>query len=147
TNVVPVDLNARDSVMTNAQKLAAAGGGGTACSAPLALLNARKAHGDLVGLISDNESWADDQQGRGTGMMKEWGVFKGRNPGARLVCIDLQPYATTQAPSRDDVLNVGGFSDAVFYLVAQFAGGKLDADLLVNEIEKEPNAVADYIIL
>ena len=39
SDVVKVRLNARDSVMTNAQKLAAIGGGGTNCSAPLAWLN------------------------------------------------------------------------------------------------------------
>lgn len=146
TKVVSIGLNARDSVMTNAQKLAAVGGGGTSCNAPLALLNQRKALGDLVVFISDNESWADPQHGRGTAMMEEWGIFRKRNPQARMVCIDMQPYATTQAPSRDDVLNVGGFSDAVFDLVARFADGKLDADLFVNEIEKEPNAAADYIL-
>jgi 60 kDa SS-A/Ro ribonucleoprotein len=42
--------------------------------------------------------------------------------GSKLVCIDLQPYATTQAPDRSDILNVGGFSDAVFTLVAAFLG-------------------------
>ena len=40
--------------------------------------------------------------------------LQARNPRARLVCIDLQPYATTQAAERDDILNVGGFSDQVF---------------------------------
>ncbi len=38
----------------------------------------------------------------------------------KLVCIDLQPYAGAQAPKRVDILNVGGFSDAVFNLLASF---------------------------
>ena len=42
-DVVKVNLNSRDSVMTNAAKGASVGGGGTNCSAPLALLNRRKA--------------------------------------------------------------------------------------------------------
>jgi 60 kDa SS-A/Ro ribonucleoprotein len=125
--VVELRLNARDSIMTNAAKLAAVGGGGTACSAPLALLNKRKAHGDLVIYVSDNESWADPARGRGTKMMEEWNAFKQRNPNARLVCIDIQPNRTNQAAERDDVLNVGGFSDAVFTLVAEFAAGRLGA--------------------
>jgi hypothetical protein len=29
--------------------------------------------------------------------MKEWNTFKERNPSARLVAIDIQPYETTQA--------------------------------------------------
>jgi 60 kDa SS-A/Ro ribonucleoprotein len=32
----------------------------------------------------------------------------------------LQAYGTTQAPERDDILNVGGFSDAVFSVIATF---------------------------
>jgi 60 kDa SS-A/Ro ribonucleoprotein len=43
-----IALNMRDSVMTNAEKLASIGGGGTNCSAPLAWLNARKERADLV---------------------------------------------------------------------------------------------------
>src|SRR5258708_38216974 len=99
------------------------------------MLSLRKANGYLVVFVTDNESWADPEHGRGTAMMEEWNAFKQRNPAARLVCIDIQPYATTQAQSREDVLNVGGFSDAVFDLVSQFAGGKLDADLWVDVIE------------
>ncbi len=125
TEVLRPDLNPRDSVMTNAQKLAALGGGGTNCSAPLAKLNSRKALGDLVIVVSDNESWADRQSGRGTALMREWSAFKGRNPNARLICLDLQPYATTQAAEAEDVLNIGGFSDAVFGLVADFATGRM----------------------
>ena len=33
--VKEIEINPRDSVMTNAAKLAALGGGGTSCSAPL----------------------------------------------------------------------------------------------------------------
>ncbi|HEX7153007.1 MAG TPA: TROVE domain-containing protein [Thermoanaerobaculia bacterium] len=135
TKVVQVALNARDSVMTNAAKLAAVGGGGTNCSAPLALLNARRAKGDLVIFVSDNESWADPQHGRGTAMMHEWAAFKQRNPKARLICIDLQPYGTVQAQERNDVLNIGGFSDAVFTLLADFAAGRMNDDHWTGIIE------------
>lgn len=129
-------LNPRDSVMTNAQKLAAVGGGGTNCSAPLQLLNRRKAAGDLVVYVSDNQSWVDAAQGRGTATMREWAAFKSRNPKARLVCIDLQPYGTTQAAESADVLNVGGFSDQVFNLISDFAAARLGPDHRVGEIER-----------
>lgn len=135
--VVDIDLNRRDSVMTNATRLAAIGGGGTNCSAPLALLNKRKAKGELVVFISDNQSWVDARSGgQGTAMMQEWQRFKSRNPSAKVVCIDLQPYATTQVPEGGDVLNVGGFSDQVFELIAAFAEGGLDASRWVDAIEK-----------
>ena len=134
-DVVTVKLNPRDSVVTNAERLAAVGGGGTNCSAPLALLNRRKATGDLVILISDSESWVDAGAGRGTATMQEWNVFKGRNPRARLVCIDVQPYRTVQAAEREDILNVGGFSDRVFDVVSEFARGELNGDHWIGVIE------------
>ena len=123
--VVNITLNARDSVMTNAARLAAIGGGGTNCSAPLAQLVAERAKVDLVVFVSDNESWMDPSPAsqRGTAAMAEWEKLKRRNPGAKLVCIDLQPYATTQVQSRDDILNVGGFSDTVFDVIGSMLAG------------------------
>lgn len=142
TEILPFDtqvhahrLNRRDSVLTNAQTLAQFGGGGTNCGLPLATLNQRKAAGDLVVYVSDNESWADPQRGRGTETMRQWEAFRQRNPQARLVCIDIQPYGTTQAQTREDVLNVGGFSDAVFEVLARFAAGQLGGEHWVREIE------------
>jgi len=134
--VVGLRLNARDSIMTNAQALAKIGGGGTNCSAPLALLNQERAAVDVVILVSDNESWVDARRHGATQTMLEWAALKQRNPHAKLVCIDLQPNATTQAAERDDVLNVGGFSDAVFATVAAFAAGTLEADHWVGEIDR-----------
>jgi 60 kDa SS-A/Ro ribonucleoprotein len=135
-DVVKLALNPRDSVMTNAQALAAIGGGGTNCSAPLALLNQQRAKVDLVVLVSDNESWVDARRGGATQTLIEWEKLKQRCPQARLVCIDIQPGRTTQAVERADILNVGGFSDAVFTMLAQFAQGAAGADHWVGEIEK-----------
>jgi 60 kDa SS-A/Ro ribonucleoprotein len=133
--VVKIDLNPRDSVMTNAAKLAKIGGGGTNCSAPLTKLNARRSPGDLVIFVSDNQSWVDAGGGRGTATLREWNAFRKRNPAARLVCIDLQPYGTTQAAERTDVLNIGGFSDRIFEVVSEFTAGRLEADHWVGVIE------------
>jgi 60 kDa SS-A/Ro ribonucleoprotein len=135
-DVVKLSLNARDSVMTNAKALASIGGGGTNCSAPLALLNRERATVDMVILVSDNESWLDANRRGATQTMREWESLKNRNPQARLVCIDIQPYGTTQAAERRDIMNVGGFSDAVFTMMASFAEGKTGAEHWVGEIEK-----------
>ncbi|HXG83022.1 MAG TPA: hypothetical protein VNI84_03250 [Pyrinomonadaceae bacterium] len=138
-HIVNASLNPRDSVMTNAQKLAALPSGGTNCSAPLVSLNHKKAKGDLIIYVSDNESWIDSNRSRhvgGTQTMKQWNEFKARNSNAKLVCIDIQPNATTQAVERADILNVGGFSDQVFTLVSEFAGGNLNAGHWVSVIEK-----------
>ena len=142
---VNVQLNPRDSIMTNAEKLANIGGGGTACSAPLALLNREKADVDLVIIVSDNESWADcgpHWSGK-TGLMKEWDILKQRCPEAKLVCLDIQPYTTAQAQNRRDILNIGGFSDQVFTLIGSFAEQGMGADFWVEEIEKTELAAAN----
>ena len=137
-NVVNIPLNPRDSVMTNAQKLAKIGGGGTNCSAPLKQLNRAKSQGDLVIYVSDNESWIDSNRAwnRGTETLAQWNEFKSRNAQAKLVLLDIQPNAHTQATTRADILNVGGFSDQVFNLITEFAGGNLEADHWVGVIEK-----------
>ena len=86
--------------------------------------------GHLAGvvLVSDNESWVYQDRpyfygvGGSTGVVTEWQQFVqnqvrlqgGDITGPKLICIDLQPNATTQAPERSDILNVGGLSDAVF---------------------------------
>jgi len=140
SDVVKIRLNPRDSVMTNAEKLAKLPCGGTNCSAPLRFLNQRRAQGDLVIYVSDNESWIDAPHygrfgGSATETMKEWANFRQRNPKARMVCIDVQPYATVQAKERPDVLNVGGFSDQVFDLISEFARGELNAAHWIGVIE------------
>jgi 60 kDa SS-A/Ro ribonucleoprotein len=144
--VVPFDtrvhdacLNGRDSVMTNAQKLAKFCGGGTDCGAALAHLNQKGAQDTLVIYVSDNESWVDggaSRYCRGTSVMREWERYKRRVPSARLVCIDITPNQTTQAKTRSDILNIGGFSDNVFSVVQQFANSELGGSHWVAEIEK-----------
>jgi 60 kDa SS-A/Ro ribonucleoprotein len=140
SDVVKCKLNPRDSVMTNATKLASLPCGGTNCSAPLRFINRAKAKGDLVIYVSDNESWVDSPcygrfGGGATETMRQWAEFKSRSPQARLVCIDLQPYGTAQAKEREDIVNVGGFSDQVFTLIAEVARGGTDANYWVRQIE------------
>ena len=130
-------LEPRDTILTNAERLAALAGGGTNCSAPLKWLNKRGQSPDLVVFVSDNQSWVDARAGgQGTAVLQEWEAIRRRNPKARLVCIDIAPYGTTQAQTREDVLNVGGFSDAVFDQIAAFAKGQTGPDHWVGEIGK-----------
>lgn len=135
-------LNPRDTVMTNAKTLASLPSGGTDCSAPLHWLNKRKCTGDLVIFVSDNESWIDTVTRRHwwgsnpTAVLGEWSQFKQRSPKAKLVCIDLQPNSSTQAPERDDITNVGGFSDQVFELFADVAAGRSEPGYWVKQIEQ-----------
>ena len=154
--VVPFDTQAfdakvdpSDSILSLADRLAKFGGGGTDCSLPIRKANANYPKRKFAGvvLVSDNESWV--YGGRpylggangSTGVMTEWQQFVrnqvrlqgGEFTGPRLICIDLQAYQTTQAPERSDTLNVGGFSDAVFDVIATFLTS--DAGRFVAEIE------------
>lgn len=122
--VVKLKLDSRARVAVNAAKLAGVGGGGTNVSAPLALLNKERARVDTVVIVSDNESWVDPSRRGATATMDQWSKLKARNPGAKLICIDIQPYGTTQAKDCKDILNVGGFTDAVFDAMARFAKGE-----------------------
>ena len=134
--VVAVKLDPLARLAVNAAKLAAVGGGGTNVSAPLARLNAERATVDLVVIVSDNESWVDAKQGGATATMVEWDRIVRRNPAAKLVCVDIQPHGTTQASGRPEILNVGGFSDAVFDTIAKFAAGEArDWVGIVNQTE------------
>lgn len=140
--VVPFDLkvhsskvNARDSIMTNAERLRRLGGGGTDCSLPIHYLSKKWKVPDLVIMVSDNESWIDNRRANDTGVMRAWQKLKGTNPKAKLVCLDFTPNSHTQAFERDDILNIGGFSDNVFKIIAAFAKDELNAEHWVGEIE------------
>ena len=118
-----VVVEPRDTIMSNAKRLAAIGGGGTACSAPLRRMLDRGLAADLLIYVSDNESWFDGIAAAGPGRTQSqeaWQQYKRRHPEAKLVCIDLTPNATVQVRSAPDVLNIGGFSDHVFELVDRF---------------------------
>lgn len=142
TQVIPFDtrvhehrLNPLDSIMTNAKTLSKFGGGGTNCSEALASVNRKGGKGDLVIYVSDNESWIDSVHRGASATMTEWNKFKVRNPNAKMVCIDVVPNGTTQAHDRADILNVGGFSDQVFDVIARFIELGNNKDLWVKTIE------------
>jgi 60 kDa SS-A/Ro ribonucleoprotein len=141
SDAVRVELNPRDTVLTNTEKLASAGGG-TNCSSALAKLNQERATGDVIIYVSDYESWVDSDYGygggygAGTGMLSEWSNFQERNPNAKLVCIDLTPGSNSQVKERPNILQVGGFSDTVFDVVKNFIEHGDSDNHWVDEIEK-----------
>lgn len=128
TEAGEISINPHDSLVRIAGEILGSPSGGTAIFAPLHLVNANKVIADQVIYLSDNQSWADTSGsissgrgfGQGTAAMDEWRTFKRRNPSAKLVCIDLQANASTQAPDQDDILNIGGWSDRIFPLIAAF---------------------------
>ena len=136
TRVHTAKLRPMNSVMENSATIARFGGGGTACQLPLQDLVFRKKTGDLIIYISDNESWySTNPSRRYTETAKAWTEFKAYNPKAKMVCIDLQPGVTTQVQTDSQVLNVGGFNDAVYDVIANFASQSTNNDFWVSEIE------------
>ncbi len=154
--VIPFDTKAYKaefkpemSVLSVAKKLSKYGGGGTDCSVPIREANTTFEGRPFAGivLVSDSESWVYKNRSyfygvRGaSGVMTEWQEFvkkqvklgRAETAGPKLVCIDIQPYTTVQAPDRSDILNVGGFSDAVFNVVDAFLAS--DESRFVTEVE------------
>jgi 60 kDa SS-A/Ro ribonucleoprotein len=137
------DVEAAEPILNLAERLARYGGGGTNCALPLAEANRTYGHRPFAGcvLVSDMESWVGTGHYGSTAVLTEWQEFVknqarlhgGDWAGPRLVCINLQAYTTTQAPERSDVLNIGGFSDAVFNVVAAFLGD--GPERFVREVE------------
>ncbi|MFN9414279.1 MAG: vWA domain-containing protein [Pirellula sp.] len=134
--VIPFDTSAydakidpNDSILSIAERLAKYGGGGTDCSLPLVAANQKHAKRKFAGvvLVSDNESWVGTGRHGSTGVMTAWEAFvanqrklAGKDAAPKLVNIDLQPYQTVQACERADIINIGGFSDAVFNVISAF---------------------------
>ena len=161
TRAYDVRVDPGDTILSLSERLAKYGGGGTDCSIPLHQANTKYRKRQFAGvvLVSDNESWDYGNRpyayGRAgsTGVMTEWQQFVANQQrmgvsSPKLVCIDIQPYGSTQAPERaarqgrshlgergwlgngntqpspsssetaHGGLNIGGFSDAVFHVVA-----------------------------
>jgi 60 kDa SS-A/Ro ribonucleoprotein len=146
TRAYDVRVDPGDTILSLSERLAKYGGGGTDCSIPLREANTKYGKRPFAGcvLVSDNESWVYRNRAfaygrRGaTGVMDEWQTFVANQKrlgtdASKLVCIDIQAYGSTQVPERDDILNIGGFSDAVFNVVASYLGD--DAGRFVAEVE------------
>ena len=143
-DVIKLRLNPKDSIVSISEQISKCGSGGTNCSAPLRALNAEKVKADMLVYVSDNESWMDSKVSLNpystghtsdpTATMVEWEAFRARNQKAKMVCIDLAPNGSRQAPTREDILNVGGFSDEVFTLMSEFHKGS-GRDHWVKKIE------------
>ncbi|MDO4628478.1 MAG: hypothetical protein Q4C70_04800 [Planctomycetia bacterium] len=112
-------LNPRDSVLTNAEKLAELLGGGTNCGAAMRYLAKQETTPDVVIFVSDNESWLGSNCGD-TEAFRYWKRILTKNPSAKLINIDIQPYGTTQTPDCASIANVGGFSDVIFDFIHNF---------------------------
>jgi 60 kDa SS-A/Ro ribonucleoprotein len=150
TKVVPVDTEVRphrlsrfDSVLSNAKLLADYGGGGTHLSKAFEALARSNERFDLIVVLSDNESWRD-YEGTSWGLpargfsptQGQYAVLKQRNPGGKLVCVDLQPYATAQVSPKDkSVMFIRGWNDQCWPVVNSFLEGEASGEATVRAVE------------
>ena len=142
--VVPFDdrlheakIDPSDSILSISKRLAKYGGGGTNCALPVDAANTKYRDRKFAGivLVSDNQSWIGSGRHGATRVLTEWNRFANQRASMkpRLVCIDIQPGTTSQVPGRADILNIGGFSDAVFKVASSFLTG--DRDRFVSQVE------------
>jgi len=143
--VVPVDtqvhstdfINPRDSIMTNAERLASLGGGGTDLGAAMQFIE-KKMVPDLIIQVSDNESWHDTlgrRAWRGTSSMEIFNRLQAKNPKLKMVNLDIHAGTTSQtAPGNPSILMLGGFSDEIFNSIDRFVRGVGPAEF-VEEIK------------
>lgn len=142
--VIPVDtcvhdprgLNPRDSIMTNAQKLAAYGGGGTRLGEAMNYIVRKGMKPDLIIMVSDNESWVrGSYRGYGTETQTVFNKLRAKNPKLKMVCIDIVANTTSQTVLGDGaIMNLGGFSDQVWETIHRFVDGT-GPDQWVDEIK------------
>ena len=118
------DMSLRD-IITNIS----GSGGGTNVPSTISHANSIEATAPLVIIISDNESWYEDRPYRYWGRTgptanttkDAWSRYTERVPGSKLVLWDMQPYSDTQVQDTESVLNVGGYSDAVYQVIDYFS--------------------------
>ena len=126
------DFNPRDSIVSNSTNLSRLGdklGYGTNIANAMNIVCQKKY--DFVLFVGDSQSWMDHNingkarsyyKDQGTSLSTLWESFKKKNKRSKLAEIVVGPYATTQAPTSDPrVMNIGGFSDAVFDVLKEFA--------------------------
>jgi len=141
--VYETEVDPAKTVMANAEKLSNYGGYGTMTSCGIRHLNKIGHKGDLVIIISDNESWCNwsgdprhelSDIATPTSTLTEWRGYLERNPEAKLVCLDITPSSNSQAPDESNIINIGGFSDNVFGVIESFTRENGSEDYWVRKI-------------
>ena len=135
------------SVIGIAKVLSQYRGGGTDLGAGLRYFHGQPV--DVVVIFSDNESWYRDTPSYASygsyyntrsNYVEAWKTIRAKNPKAKLICVDLTPSRTTMAPDSRalGVINIGGFSDAIFDVATAWGTGMVDSMVdVVNGIALE----------
>lgn len=126
---VPGGLNPRDSMATLIGKLPTSGGS-TSIQVGIEWAQNQNMKFNQIIVVSDNESWVDSRYGSWrmsshTATKREFERYRrNKSRDCKMICINIQPGITAQAPDDRNTLNVGGLSDAVFKVVQQFLSSR-----------------------
>jgi 60 kDa SS-A/Ro ribonucleoprotein len=146
-----IALNPRDSVSTIADRICQDAGGGTNISDVFVKIledvRQRGFRPDAIVLVSDMQTWregsgiAGGYGQRGTSANELFNTIKAETgKPVKLVCWNMSAGEDTQAIGND-VLNVGGWSEALWQTVADFLSGK-DTQSTEKGLEVSPEANA-----
>ena len=119
-NFAVVNLNPKDSILTNSQKLAGKGvGHNTNAWKAIDYLNRQKLKVDRVILFSDEQCY--DDRGYGESLAAQWQKYRSAvNPKAIMYSIDLAGYGTSQFPQDANVCLLAGWSDRVLQFIPAY---------------------------
>jgi hypothetical protein len=123
TNVEPITLSTRDSIMTNYQTLKDQNnGGGTYANKAFEKILYEKIKFDRIIMLSDMQcytsSWSE-------GLSKTFEEYKRKiNPNVKLYSVNLCGYGTLQVPEDDkSVCLIDGWSDKILEYIPKFEMG------------------------
>lgn len=124
TDVVEIELAAQQPLIETVARLATIGGGGTAVSAPISQLLARRTAVDVFIGITDNVEWATDGHGN-SGFLPTWRRYRQTvAPGAQAFLITIAPYPHAVAPQDEPGVHyLYGWAEHVPAAIAQTLAG------------------------
>ncbi|XSG73149.1 TROVE domain-containing protein [Herpetosiphon llansteffanensis] len=135
TTIRQLDFSRHAKLMQIIQQIGTKFGGGTAVSAPISYLYARREVVDVVIALTDNEEWASDSWG-GTSFVKVWRNYLAEvNPNAQAFLITIAPYPHAVAPPDEpNVSFIFGWAEHVPAYIAQSLLGYADQLSAIEQI-------------
>ncbi|MBI5065926.1 TROVE domain-containing protein [Candidatus Woesearchaeota archaeon] len=144
TAIHPHTCSTRDSIMSNAEKLAKLGGGGTELDLPIIYLLDNKIKVDNYICITDSEEWYSDKRyfwntksSTDRGFYQALRDYKNKiNPNLKVFYIRIAPYKHSTAPAKEpNLYNIEGWSNTVLDFISTISNLGKDQIDAVKAVE------------